>query len=290
MDPAEQRSRAAPVAQAFVAIAERIAARLGANPVRGLLLPAPGAAEGKDAEFCALELEDGSIGLSYLRLGDTHRLLRESGWDGRAAGADPLALARGFASPDPAARAVGLAAVNALSQSLFRRAGWAPPAAAGSTGALEPSPGEHLGMVGLFARLVPRVVEAGARLTVLELDPALAGAREGWRVTLDPADLAGCDRVMSTSTVLLNCTLDAVLAACRGARAFDLVGPTAGCAPDPLFARGVGSVGGTRVVDLEAFRAALREGGRWGEATAKYTIRREEYPGVEALLARCPPG
>ena len=48
----------------YVALAERIAARLGSPRVRALHLPPPQEAAAKDAEFCALELEDGSIGFS----------------------------------------------------------------------------------------------------------------------------------------------------------------------------------------------------------------------------------
>lgn len=60
----------------YVALAERIAARLGNPRIRALHLPpAVGSAE-KDAEFCALELEDGSIGFSFVRLGAVEPLLR----------------------------------------------------------------------------------------------------------------------------------------------------------------------------------------------------------------------
>ena len=91
---------------------------------------------------------------------------------------------------------------------------------------------------------------------------------------------------MSTSTVILNDTLDDVLSACRNARHFTMVGPTAGCVPDPLFARGVDALGGRRVVDRERFLQAFRSGGKWGAYAAKYVIRRAGYPGIEPLLAR----
>jgi uncharacterized protein (DUF4213/DUF364 family) len=141
-------------------------------------------------------------------------------------------------------------------------------------------------MIGLFRPLVARINEAGARLTVLELRPELAGDHEGCRVTLDPADLATCDKVVSTCTVLLNDTLDGVLAACRRAHCFAIVGPTAGCVPDPLFARGVDAIGGRRVIDAQGFREAFRNGEKWGPFATKYVITRQDYPGVDALLER----
>ena len=268
----------------YVALAARIAARLGSPRVRALHLPPPAAA--KDAEFCALELEDGSIGFSYVLIGATEPLLRAHPDAGALAGMQAAALARGYAGKDPAARALGFAAINALSQQLFSRAQWTPSGAGDSLGEIEPESGEHIGMIGLFPPLVPRVNQAGARLTVLELKPELAGEHGNFRVTLDPAGLASCEKVVSTCTVMLNDTLDAVLAACRNARHFAIVGPTAGCVPDPLFSRGVDTIGGRRVVDAEGFRDAFRQGKKWGSFAAKYVIARQDYPGVDWLLDR----
>jgi uncharacterized protein (DUF4213/DUF364 family) len=274
------------VATRFVELAERIVARLGSPRVRALHLPPRQAADAKDAEFCAIELEDGSIGFSYVRLDDTEASLRAHPAADRVSGVEAVALARAYAGDEPVAKAIGLAAINALSQHLFSRARWQPPPAGDSLGEIEPAPGEHVGMVGLFRPLIPRVHAAGARLTVLEIRPELAGEHGQYRVTLDPADLASCDKVVSTCTVLLNDSLDAVLAACRNARHVAIVGPTAGCIPDPLFERGVGSVGGRRVADAPRFREAFVAGGKWGAAAPKYVIAPRDYPGVDRLLDR----
>ena len=268
----------------YVSLAERIATRLGSPRVHALHLP-PSAAM-KEAEFCALELEDGSVGFSYVLLGATEPLLRARLDSGAFAGTAAAELARGYAGHDPAARALGFAAINALSQQLFARARWTPSSAGDSLGDIAPQSGEHIGMIGFFPPLIPQVNQAGARLTVLELRPELARDYAKFRVTLDPNELATCEKVVSTCTVMLNDTLDAVLAACRNARHFAIVGPTAGCVPDPLFARGVDSIGGRRVVDLEKFRDAFREGKKWGSYAEKYVIARRDYPGVDALLDR----
>src|SRR5690606_9767105 len=129
---------------------------------RALHLPPPSA--GKDAEFCALELEDGAIGLSYIRLAGTEAALRERYGTSDLHGVEAAALAQDFAAADPVARTLGMAAVNALSQSLFTHAGWQPSASGDPLGAIDPQPGEHIGMIGLFAPLVPAILNAGARL------------------------------------------------------------------------------------------------------------------------------
>jgi len=276
----------ASVAALYVALAERIAARLGSPRIRTLHLPPAREAATGDAEFCAVELVDGSIGFSHVLLDAAEPLMRVLPDAGVLAGTEAVELARGFDEKDPAARALGFAAINALSQHLFARANWTPPPAGDSLGAIEPGLGEHIGMVGLFPPLVARVNAAGARLTVLELRPELAGEHEGFRVTLDPADLATCDKVVSTCTVMLNDTLDDVLAACRHARYVAIVGPTAGCLPDPLFERGVDAIGGRRVIDAKAFGDAFRKGAKWGSFATKYVITRQVYPGVDRLLDR----
>ncbi len=270
----------------YVALAERIAARLGRPRVRALHLPPAQGAAAKDAEFCALELEDGSIGFSYVRIGAVESLLRTGLDAGVLAGMEAAAIARGYAGNDPLRKALGFAAINALSQQLLSRANWTPPDADDSLGEIEPKSGEHIGMIGLFRPLLARVSAAGARLTVLELRPELAGEHLNFRVTLDPASLASCEKVVSTCTVMLNDTLDAVLAACRNARHFAVVGPTAGCVPDPLFARGVDTIGGRRVVDAGGFRDAFCNGKKWGSFAGKYVIARRDYPGIDWLLER----
>lgn len=276
------------VAHELVSLLERFGARSPLPKVRALLLPPPGEPTSIAGEFCAIELEDGSLGLTYVLLEEATRRLVAQGGDPSLGleGADALAIARWFVEATGARRALGFAAINALTRCLFDRAGYVPPPSGDSIGMAAPQPGEHIGMIGLFPPLVKRIVASGAKLTVVELRGDLAGEREGYRVTTDRTELASCDKVISTSTLLLNGTLDAMLAACANARSFALIGPGAGCLPDPLFARGVTLLGGTWITDAAVFRACLAAGASWTAAARKAAIARDGYPGFEALLAR----
>jgi uncharacterized protein (DUF4213/DUF364 family) len=223
----------------------------------------------------------GALGLSYLLLDDT--LARIGQLADAVRGAEALQLLRWWAdggddAASPARAALGFAAVNALSRECFDRAGFAPPAATDSIGGLDPQPGESIGMVGYFPPLVKPVLSRGARLTVLELRADLAGPRDGFAVTLDPRDLAGCTQVLCTSTVLLNHSLQRVRDACRSARRFVLVGPGAGCLPDALFDAGVTALAGTWVHDRALFAHALAQGGRWSAAARKFLLQAEAWP------------
>lgn len=274
----------ATVAAELVAAVGRLAASGPLPRIRALHLPPPEVAGTRAGEFCAVELADGTIGLSFVVLEGEPGALH-----GRAhalAGADPLEVAGWFAARRGGERAVGFAAVNALTALLYRRAGFVPGPARDTLGDLAPGPGDHVGMVGLFPPLVPRVLATGARLTVVELRPELAAEHDGWRVTLDPEALRGCAKVLCTSTVLLNDTLDGLLARCAGARAFALVGPGAACLPDPLFSRGVTVLGGAWIEDGPALLEAIRAGRPWGASARKFALARDGYPGLDPLLAR----
>jgi uncharacterized protein (DUF4213/DUF364 family) len=266
---------------------ERFAALTPLPRVRALHLPPRPQADARGdgrGEFCALELADGALGLSYVLLdGDTLDTLR-----GRPdpAGADALALARRYASGTGAERTLGLAAANALTRCLFDRAGFVPPASRDSLGLIDPQPGEHVGMIGLFRPLVGRALAAGVRLTVVELRADLAGEHAGWRVSNDARDLATCTQVLASGTLLLNDTLEPMLERCRGARHFALVGPSVGCVPDALFARGVTLLGGSWVTEPRGFAESLRAGRSCSAHARKFALGATDYPGLAVLLAR----
>ncbi|HRO58824.1 MAG TPA: DUF364 domain-containing protein [Burkholderiaceae bacterium] len=257
----------------------RIDRRDALPPVAALHLPPAFTRGTREGEFCAVELEGGAIGLSYLLLGDTFDAMQRAQASLRIAGMPARELAGWYRDVDPVRRTLGFAAVNAVSQHWFRQSGFVFDWATDSIGRLDPQPGERIGMIGLFGPLTDRIVAAGARLTVLELDPRKLGDFDGYRVTVNPRELAGCAKVLSTTTILLNDTLGSVLEACRDARWLALVGPGGGCLPDPLFARGVTLLGGTAVVDRDGFAAALTRGEAWSRFARKYCIERERYAG-----------
>jgi uncharacterized protein len=280
-----------PIATALQAQLATIAERWPGPKVRRLHIPPrPGEPGEHDAEFCAIELDDGAFGLSYLLLGDTlDRMLARHGSDRRNAltGTDPMALAQRLADGDEVERAVALAAINALTDSVWRRVGYSPPPAGNSLGDVVLGPQDHLGMIGFFPPLVRRIDEAGGRLTVVEMNAEMVARQQERfpqvRITLDRAELAPCNTVVGTSTMLLNGSLDQMLAAAPNAARFAVIGPSAGLWPDPLFERGVTLLGGTQVVDGQAFAEAMAAGQSWSSASRKFAIAREGWPGWRSV-------
>jgi uncharacterized protein len=270
-------------AQELLELVEQAAAASPLPDVAQAFFPPDRRGTGVTGEFCALRLADGSVGAAFVLLGDTRARLQRRA-PGELVGRPAQEVARLFAGDDPVERALGLAAVNAVTQHVFRRAGYEPDLAADSLGSLQLKPGDRVGMIGYFPPLVPRVRALGLPLTVVELRPELAKEEPGLIVTLDPRRLADCNKIVSTSTVLLNDTLEDILARCRHAEALALVGPSASCFPDPLFARGVTSLGGYWVLDPAAFMRRAEALEPWGDAGKKSSVQRSAYPGTRALL------
>lgn len=281
------------IATELIALLEGCATTAPFPRVRALHLPRPETLDTRRGEFCALELEDGTLGLAFVLLGDTWAQLGAREIHAGLTGGDALQLARGYASDDVVGRTLGMAAINALTRCVFDRTGYVAPDSADSIGELDPRADDHVGMVGLFGPLLGRCTAAGARVTVIELREDLVGEHDGYRVTLDPAELGSCNKVLCTSSVLLNGTADRILDHCAGADRVAMIGPGAGCLPDPLFRRGVTLFGGSWITDAAAVVDALRAGESWSAYARKVAIRRDEYPGLErlgVLTGRRPPG
>ena len=66
------------VAADIVALLERLASLRSLPRVQALHLPPPSADGTRAGEFCAVELEDGALGLSFVLLGDTLATLRRA--------------------------------------------------------------------------------------------------------------------------------------------------------------------------------------------------------------------
>jgi uncharacterized protein len=261
-------------------------AALGPLPrVKTLHLPPLSAPSDNRGEFCAIELEDGAIGLSYVLLDDTLKQLHAKPSQ-VFGGADALDLARRYDHGQGCDRVIGFATANALTRCLYNQAGFRPNKSSNSIGDLNPQAGEHIGMIGMFFPLVRRITDAGAQLTVIELKAELAGTHDTCRVTLDASELLNCSKVISTSTLLLNNTLDHILANCRNARWLAMVGPNAGCLPDALFARGISFLGGSWITDGPSFLDGLTSGESRRDCAEKYALSPANYPGFDRLLAR----
>jgi uncharacterized protein (DUF4213/DUF364 family) len=135
-------------------------------------------------------------------------------------------------------------------------------------------------MVGLFSGLITTIKKANAELVVIEKNEQLIQQFPNLPITLDATKLSTCNKILCTSTTILNNSLDEILAHCSPDAFVSIIGPTAGYFPDPLFARGVDVVGGRIVKNGELFLQLLAEKKRWGDATQRTCFQSQTYAGI----------
>ena len=205
-------------------------------PIARVYIPEPQPDPARDAEFGLVTLADGGCGLYYAWLGASQRGMSRRFAADSFCGVEALQLAALYSSEDEAERSLGLAAINAITASVWQQGGFVPPTAQSSFG-FEVRPRDHLGLVGNFPSLVRQAQARGARVTVLERKAHMATSGPNIEITLDPRALRDCRKVVITAATLINDTLDEVLGNLTAGTQVTMVGPTAGCFADPLFAR-----------------------------------------------------
>jgi len=252
--------------------------------VRRVFIPEPQIAADKDAEFGLVELDDGAAGLFYAWLGETQTGISRRFRAPDLIGIGAVELAREFAVDDDMARSIGLAAVNAVTQSVFMRTQFSPAAAANSMAGLKLDRSDRLGMIGNFPSLVRAARAQNIPVTVVERKHHMLAKSDGLEITLDPRALSGCTKIICTAATLINDTFDEMLAYCRGAETLAMIGPSASFFPDPLFERGFHIVGGTTVIDAAGAIDSMRSGRGLRDQTRRYTLTPDNYPGSQSLL------
>jgi uncharacterized protein (DUF4213/DUF364 family) len=234
----------------------------------------------KDAQFMAIGLEGGAVGVSYVLLPDKkmeeYTALQSLDFVGK----NPRRFALEFGHEDPLKEMIGLAAINAVCQHVMRETDFAVDSATDSLGLLAVSEGDRVGMVGLFYGLIKTIKEAKAELVVIEKNEQLIQKYPDLPISMDATKLSICNKVLCTSTTIMNNSLDEILAQCSPDAFVSIIGPTAGYFPDPLFARGVNVVGGRIVKNGELFLQQLAEKKRWGDATQRICFQKKSYTGI----------
>ena len=267
--------------QEFRKMTSELAAKFFLPPVSDFILPPfHRGGQPKDAQFMAIGLKGGAVGISYVLLPDEkedeYTALRPSDF----IGTDSYRMTLDFDHDDPLKEMIGLAAINAVCQHVMRETNFAVDSATDSLGLLSIRQGDRVGMVGLFYGLVKRIKEAKAELVVIEKNEQLIDQYPDLPITTDVARLNPCNKILCTSTTILNNSLDEVLAHSSPDAFVSIIGPTAGYFPDPLFARGVDVVGGRIVNDSDMFLQSIAEGKRWGDATLRTCFQKEIYTGM----------
>lgn len=234
----------------------------------------------KDSQFMAIVLEGGATGISYVLLTDNemeaYNALRPLEFSGK----DPKELALEFGNQDPIKEMISMASINAICQFVMKETNFQFDYVTDPLGLISIDKGDRIGMVGLFSGLIDTIRDAHAELIVIEKKEHLIQRFRDLPITLNVAELATCNKVLCTSTAVLNNSLDEILSNCLPDASVSIVGPTAGYFPDPLFACGVDVVGGRVVKDSKEFLQRLVQRKRWTDSTQKTCFEKKTYTSI----------
>ena len=203
---------------------------------------------------------------------------------GKLAGRSALQLLDDLYRPQDLRRALAIATLNALAETVWQHSG--PPAgwevrSGDAFDALQIAPQHQVVLVGAFAPYLRELRRRAQPFRVLELDMSTLKAEELlFHVTPEqaPRVLAQADVFIATGTTLINGTLDGLLDWLRPGVQAAVVGPTATLVPGPFARRGATLVGGTRVTHPDALLDMLAEGGSgyhfFGKSVQRVTLCR----------------
>jgi len=188
----------------------------------------------------------------------------------------------------PLRRALAIATLNALVESVLREAG-VPDGTQSHTGdalaALAIEPHHHVALVGGFAPYLREFMGSGQSFSVLERDPEVLKPEElPFYVPVAEAAkvIPHADALVITGTTLVHDSLEELLALARPRTAIALIGPSVPLWPGPFLRRGVEVLGGVRVTDADALLDCLAEGGSgyhfFGRSAERVTLHTPATP------------
>jgi len=162
-------------------------------------------------------------------------------------------------SPNLVEAAVGIAAVNALSQIAFERN---PEKYVFSSTDVSDliQPKDKVAMVGYFGPLIPKISEKTSELYVLE-KRKIDDDRIKFLSPSEISVLSFSNVVLISGSTLVNKTVNKILENIANAREVVLLGPTASVTPQPFFDRGVTAVMGVKITDSEKMLKVIGEAG-----------------------------
>ena len=202
---------------------------------------------------------------------------------GKIAGRRALDVLKDLYRTQDLRRALAIATLNALAETLWLRDG--PPAhAALYTGdafeVLTLAPGQQVVLVGAFPPYMRELRKRGQPFHVLELDLSTLKPEElpfYMPAERAPEVIPRADVFITTGTTLINGTLEGLLKLLRPGAEAAIIGPTATLITEPFAQRGVTVVGGTRVLDPDVLLDLLAEGGSgyhfFGKTVERVTLR-----------------
>lgn len=197
-------------------------------------------------ELLALQLDDGSLGVSYVLKNELEHSCGASPFSGNYIGMSALDLAEQiFHKPNVLTTALAIAALNAVappfSKDMLQKEGNRD-----AVFSIDVSPGDTVGVVGHIGPVIRRLKDHQGKLHVFEKD--LSKGDNLNKEDKQSSLLPDCDIVFVTGATVINGTLEKILSYCTKARDIVLVGSSVPLYPNSFVGSGVTVLAGTRWV------------------------------------------
>ncbi len=165
--------------------------------------------------------------------------------------------------PGPLKSAVGVAAINAVSQQiLFGNGKYQITYDADPLYSVDLQSTDVVAMIGAFTPYIKYLVGKVRELFVIERNPSAAsGDIPIYTEEKGKEQIPNADVVVVSGAAIVNHTIDEILSMASRAREIILSGATSSMVPDPLFKRGVTSVGGVRIDDANQMLRVIKQAG-----------------------------
>jgi len=138
-------------------------------------------------------------------------------------GIEPSIIAQKFSSNNLIEKSIAMGCINAISQFYLKKCGFAFDYTTDSLGLLNIEPNDTIGMVGFFPSLVKLLEKKGNELIIIEQKKELIERKKNWMVTLDPGQLHSYNKILITSTTIMNDTIDELLHFCSNAQRLSII-------------------------------------------------------------------
>jgi uncharacterized protein len=223
--------------------------------------------------YTTVEISTGEVGVAFTPrdLSDTVCCPKTAAGAppaGRLAGLKAWELAEYALSPSPLRRALGVAALNALSAAAIERRGLPEEGllrkGLDALDAIEIAPDDRVVLVGAFVPFIKKLKGRVASLKVIDKHRDALKPEEQifWTAPDRAADALGSASVVILSgSTLVEGGIEELLSYSKAARVRVMSGPTTPLWPRPFFDRGIAILGGIRALDGTDLLAIVGQGG-----------------------------
>ncbi len=168
--------------------------------------------------------------------------------------------------PPSLKKIIGIAAVNAVSQHIFKMENPYPKIMGDSFEYLDIDQDTSITIIGLIKPLIRKLSEITQKITLIEdtisVPPEFSKFLVKNNINQLEKEELSTDVLFCTGTALINNTIEVILDIFKNKSGkILLIGPTVSMIPDILFDYGVDIVGGMEIFDSEATLKVLQEGG-----------------------------